>query len=65
MFSSHFRTFRLQDECLVRWTATQERSISRDYPLVSVPPETADDYVLRTYLQFLWLPEVSTLLSGS
>lgn len=62
MFPSDARKFRLESECSVKWTATQERSISRDYPLHSTSPETADDYVLRTYLQFLWLPEVSTLL---
>ncbi|KAJ6621451.1 hypothetical protein B0H10DRAFT_987545 [Mycena sp. CBHHK59/15] len=41
----------------VSWTTTQEeRTISREYPL-NVLKETPDEYVARTYFQFLWLPE--------
>jgi hypothetical protein len=41
-----------------RWTTTQEKTISRDYPFTDVHLETPDQFVVRTYLQFLWLPEV-------
>lgn len=40
------------------WTAAQEKSISRDYPFSDLHEETPDQYVVRTYLQFLWLPQV-------
>ncbi|KAG5732729.1 hypothetical protein E4T56_gene16704 [Termitomyces sp. T112] len=40
----------------LNWTATQEKSLASDYPFV-VTQETDDEYVARTYLQFLWLPE--------
>ncbi|KAK7031697.1 hypothetical protein R3P38DRAFT_2925198 [Favolaschia claudopus] len=38
------------------WTTTQEKSISHDYPL-NVMNESCEDFVARTYFQFLWLPE--------
>ena len=41
-----------------RWTTTQEKTISRDYPFTDLDLETPDQFVARTYLQFLWLPEV-------
>lgn len=42
----------------VKWTAAQEKAINRDYPF-DLHLETPGQYVIRTYLQFLWLPEVS------
>ncbi|CCL99511.1 uncharacterized protein FIBRA_01529 [Fibroporia radiculosa] len=45
-------------ESPVKWTAAQERSINKDHPLNSLnSSETPKDYVMRTYLQFLWLPK--------
>ncbi|KAJ7634960.1 hypothetical protein FB45DRAFT_478351 [Roridomyces roridus] len=41
----------------VPWNATQEKSISQDYPLVLKTPESGEDFTARTYFQFLWLPE--------
>jgi len=41
-----------------RWTTTQEKTIARDYPFTDLELETPDQFVVRTYLQFLWLPEV-------
>ncbi|KAJ8087009.1 hypothetical protein PM082_005834 [Marasmius tenuissimus] len=41
----------------INWTTTQEKSVLRDYPLTDLAQETPDQYVARTYLQFLWLPE--------
>ncbi|KAG8216066.1 hypothetical protein J3R82DRAFT_8066 [Butyriboletus roseoflavus] len=40
-----------------RWTTTQEKTIARDYPFTDLHLETTDQFVVRTYLQFLWLPE--------
>ncbi|KAI9460648.1 hypothetical protein HD554DRAFT_2132718 [Boletus coccyginus] len=40
-----------------RWTTTQEKTIARDYPFTDLDLETPDQFVVRTYLQFLWLPE--------
>ncbi|KAG6380196.1 hypothetical protein JVT61DRAFT_8287 [Boletus reticuloceps] len=40
-----------------RWTATQEKTIARDYPFTDIHLETPDQFVVRMYLQFLWLPE--------
>ena len=41
------------------WTATQEKSIARDFPfIIDNSQETPELYVARTYLQFLWLPQV-------
>jgi len=45
-----------------KWTATQEKTINRDYPFTDLHLEPADQYVVRTYLQFLWLPEVTLVL---
>ncbi|KAF8961960.1 hypothetical protein BDZ97DRAFT_1826798 [Flammula alnicola] len=42
------------------WTATQEKSISQEYPF-QIQSEPLDQYVARTYLQFLWLPEMAEL----
>lgn len=63
MVSVSTRKYRLQSECSVRWTATQENSIGKEFPVVPQASESSGDYVLRTYLQFLWLPEVSINLS--
>lgn len=41
-----------------RWSTTQENAIRRDYPFADLSAEGADQYVIRVYLQFLWLPEV-------
>ncbi|KAF8884971.1 hypothetical protein BD779DRAFT_1534745 [Infundibulicybe gibba] len=40
----------------VNWTTTHEGNISREYPF-DLENETPDQYVARTYLQFLWLPQ--------
>ncbi|KAH9933696.1 hypothetical protein B0H21DRAFT_759915 [Amylocystis lapponica] len=49
--------YTLSSTCSVKWTATQEKSLSTEYPFVDLTTETPEDYVSRTYLQFLWLPE--------
>src|SRR3954447_19185598 len=43
------------------WTIAQEKSLNRDYPFQDLHDETDDLFVARTYLQFLWLPEVSRI----
>lgn len=40
-----------------RWTAAQEKLLSVEYPF-DTHQEPVDQYVNRTYLQFLWLPQV-------
>ena len=42
----------------VNWSVVQEKSISTDYPF-ELHAEPLEHYVARTYLQFLWLPQVS------
>ena len=42
----------------VNWSAAQENSISTDYPF-ELHAEPLEQCVARTYLQFLWLPQVS------
>jgi hypothetical protein len=39
------------------------KGISKDYPFQSLYNETDDHFVARTYLQFLWLPEVRPVIS--
>ncbi len=43
----------------VKWLATQERNLNRELPYPDTAAETPEEYVYRTYLQFLWLPQVS------
>ena len=40
------------------WTTAQEKSLKKDYPFQDLHEESDDHFVARTYLQFLWLPEV-------
>ena len=43
----------------VNWSVIQEKSISTDYPFeLHATAEPLEQYVARTYLQFLWLPQV-------
>jgi hypothetical protein len=42
----------------LKWTTTQEKTICRDYPFTNLSNELAEQFVVRSYLQFLWLPEV-------
>ena len=46
----------------VNWSVVQETSISTDYPF-ELQTEPLEQYVARTYLQFLWLPEVSAIFT--
>lgn len=41
----------------VTWSTAQEKGISNDFPF-DRNEETPEQFVFRTYLQFLWLPEV-------
>ena len=50
---------RLESVTQLNWTATQEKTISRDYPFAESIDEIPEQFVVRHYLQFLWLPEVS------
>ncbi|KAJ6485558.1 hypothetical protein C8R45DRAFT_997003 [Mycena sanguinolenta] len=48
--------YTIPDTPRVPWTATQEKSISHEFPL-NVQNESCEDFIARTYFQFLWLPE--------
>lgn len=48
----------LQSSGQLKWTATQLKAVSREYPFSDIHNETSDQFVERNYLQFLWLPEV-------
>jgi hypothetical protein len=50
-------TVYILDETKSNWSAEQEKGISTIYPF-DLQPSGPDDYVARTYLQFLWLPSV-------
>ena len=54
-------TYALHSISRLKWTATQEKTLCREYPFVDLDTESPDQFVQRTYLQFLWLPEVRTL----
>ena len=41
-----------------RWLPAQERNLNRDLVYPDPATETPEEYVSRTYLQFLWLPQV-------
>ncbi|KAF8186022.1 hypothetical protein BJ912DRAFT_972640 [Pholiota molesta] len=40
---------------IANWSTTQEKTISQEYPF-QLQDEILEQYVQRTYLQFLWLP---------
>ena len=50
-------SYTLENEKKVNWSTAQENSLSSDFPF-ELNDETADEFAYRTYLQFLWLPEV-------
>ena len=50
--------YALQATSQLKWTATQENTLNREYPFPDIQAETPELYVQRIYLQFLWLPEV-------
>ena len=52
--------YALRTDSPVKWTSQQERTIAQEFPWSSPISDTAAEYVSRTYIQFLWLPEVST-----
>ncbi|KIK70528.1 hypothetical protein GYMLUDRAFT_234983 [Collybiopsis luxurians FD-317 M1] len=41
----------------IKWSTVQEDGLNRDYPFTGLDHENPDQFVVRTYLQFLWLPE--------
>ncbi|KAF8171102.1 hypothetical protein BJ912DRAFT_996153 [Pholiota molesta] len=41
---------------IANWSTTQEKTISQDYPF-QLQDVLLEQYVQRTYLQFLWLPD--------
>ncbi|KAI0738259.1 hypothetical protein C8Q80DRAFT_1207971 [Daedaleopsis nitida] len=49
--------FNLPTNPSVKWLATQERNLNRELPYPDPAAETPEEYVFRTYLQFLWLPQ--------
>ncbi|KAG1843813.1 hypothetical protein DFJ58DRAFT_803976 [Suillus subalutaceus] len=53
------QTFVLHTPASLKWTAAQEKSLSRDYPLQDHDLADPALFVQRTYLHFLWLPHYS------
>ncbi|KAG2337259.1 hypothetical protein BDR05DRAFT_1005205 [Suillus weaverae] len=50
------QAFVLHTPASLKWTAAQEKSLSRDYPLQDHDLADPALFVQRTYLHFLWLP---------
>ncbi|KAG1821058.1 uncharacterized protein BJ212DRAFT_1426765 [Suillus subaureus] len=50
------QAFALHTPASLKWTAAQEKSLSRDYPLQDHDPDDPALFVQRTYLHYLWLP---------
>ncbi|KAG1759292.1 hypothetical protein EDD22DRAFT_906895 [Suillus occidentalis] len=50
------QAFVLHTPASLKWTAAQEKNLSRDYPLQDHDPADPALFVQRTYLHFLWLP---------
>jgi hypothetical protein len=55
-------TWSLPSDCPVPWTEGQEKTLKRDYPLVHDEQLSVQEQVVRLYLEYLWLPEVSQFL---
>jgi len=51
------QTYIFDQRKVANWSTTQEKQISTDYPF-TITSEPLEQHVARTYLQFLWLPEV-------
>ncbi|KAH9895650.1 DNA replication regulator SLD3-domain-containing protein [Cubamyces lactineus] len=49
--------YTIPTNCAVKWLATQERHLNKELPYTDSATETPEEYVSRTYLQFLWLPQ--------
>ncbi|KAH7881133.1 uncharacterized protein C8R40DRAFT_19096 [Lentinula edodes] len=41
----------------IKWSTSQEKDINQEYPFIDLHKETPNQFVVRNYLQFLWLPE--------
>ncbi|KAJ3857246.1 hypothetical protein EV368DRAFT_30704 [Lentinula lateritia] len=41
----------------IKWSISQEKDINQEYPFTDLDKETPNQFVVRNYLQFLWLPE--------
>ncbi|KAF5392509.1 hypothetical protein D9757_002288 [Collybiopsis confluens] len=41
-----------------KWPSVQEEALNQDFPFSGLDHETLDQFAVRTYLQFLWLPEL-------
>ncbi|THV08179.1 hypothetical protein K435DRAFT_847070 [Dendrothele bispora CBS 962.96] len=49
--------FVLDTKPKIAWSDNHEKSLSKDFPFIVNGDEDPQQYVERTYLQFLWLPE--------
>ncbi|KAF9059478.1 hypothetical protein BDP27DRAFT_1498325, partial [Rhodocollybia butyracea] len=41
----------------IKWLSSQETNLNQSFPFTDLNSETPDQFVVRTYPQFLWLPE--------
>jgi hypothetical protein len=58
------QTYTFDQRKIANWSTTQERQISTDYPFtITSLAEPIEQTVARTYIQFLWLPEASVIMT--
>lgn len=50
--------YTLDESCPVPWSISAEVQLHSDYPFVDIKEETEQEFVIRRYLETLWLPEV-------
>ncbi|KAF9058444.1 hypothetical protein BDP27DRAFT_1139573, partial [Rhodocollybia butyracea] len=48
----------------IKWLSSQETNLNQSCPFTDLNSETPDQFIVRTYPQFLWLPEVNLLESS-
>ena len=57
-------SYTLSNDCPAAWPANASLNVVGDYPFTSAPSdETPSDFVVRTYYETLWMPEVRKLIA--
>ena len=58
--------YELDDKCPSAWPASVSLTVVASYPFLNAPSdETPSDFVVRAYLETLWMPEVSSTVLGT
>ena len=50
--------YTLEETCPIPWSTSAESQLHGDYPSADIKEETEQEFVIRRYLETLWLPEV-------